>query len=277
MMNASPYKSLPVKATRVRKPNLCMIFWLGVFLSAAATGAWAIELNDVVRTLETPFQADSAKSTRIFDYSADFSQESRIASLDRMQRASGGIEVAFAIQGHQKVTAVKFRWLYLQPTSQEIVSDGKTLWVYLPENNQVIQSDIETDKEARQNDPMVFLTGLGNLSRDFLIGWALPSSDSDGNHVLELTPRQASPIISRLVIVIDHLAVEAYLQHEQRGGTDGIHFPIISITVYDPNDNSTLIAFSNLRINLGIPESNFTFTIPEGVQVVRPPGREMGQ
>ncbi len=255
----------------VRNVKLSVIAWLGLVLAATTTGAWAIELNDVVSTLETPFQASADKGARIFDYSADVAQESRIASLDRMQQASGHLEVAFAGQGHEQDHAVKFRWLYLHPTNQEIVSDGKTLWVYLPENNQVIQSSIETDQEANKNDPMVFLTGLGNLSRDFQIGWATPSSDHQGNHILELTPRQASPMISRLAIVIDRQAVQAYLEHRQRSDAGGIHFPIISTTVYDPNGNSTIIAFSNLKVNLGIPETRFKFTIPEGVQVVRPP------
>jgi outer membrane lipoprotein carrier protein len=275
MMNVSLYSPHPAKAASVRKSKFFRIFWLGLFLVATATGASAVELNDVVRTLETPFQANAGKSTRINDYSADFSQESRIASLDRMQRASGRIEVAFADQEPQRPGVVKFRWLYLQPTSQEIVSDGKTLWVYLPENNQVIQSDIETGTQARQNDPMVFLTGLGNLTRDFQISWATPSSDSDGNHVLELTPRMASPMLSRLVIVVDHLAVEADLEHSQKS-KDAARFPIISTTIYDPNGNSTIIAFNNLHINIGLPDTHFAFTIPEGVQVVRPPGGEGG-
>ncbi len=275
MTNVSLYSLLPAKAASVKKSKFYKIFWLGVFLAATATGAAAVELNDVVRTLETPFQANTGGNTRIYDYSADFSQESRIASLDRMQRASGRIEVAFAEQGPQRPDVVKFRWLYLQPTSQEIVSDGKNLWVYLPENNQVIQSDIESGTEARQNDPMVFLTGLGNLTRDFQISWAVPNSDSDGNHVLELTPRMASPLLSRLVIVVDRLAVEADLKHNQKG-TGAARFPIISTTIYDPNGNSTNISFNNLRINLGLPDTNFTFAIPEGVQVVRPPGGEGG-
>ena len=272
MMIPSFYSPLPVKPLRVRKAKLSVIAWFGLVLAATTTGAWAIELNDVVSTLETPFQASAVKGTRIFDYSADFAQESRIASLDRMQQASGHLEVAFAGQEHDQGPAVKFRWLYLHPTSQEIVSDGKTLWVYLPENNQVIQSGIETGQEAHKNDPMVFLTGLGNLSRDFQIGWATPSNDNQDNHVLELTPRQPSPMISRLSIVIDRQAVQAYLEHRQRGGAGGVHFPIVSTTVYDPNGNSTVIAFSNLKVNLGIPEARFNFTIPEGAQVVRPPG-----
>ena len=287
-------------------PALC----LGIFLAVVTTPVWAVPLGDVIRTLETPFQTETAKELRIYDYSADFFQESKIASLDRLQRANGRVEVSFNYQRPQTVPDVMFRWRYDQPTTQEIVSDGETLWVYLPENNQVIQSNIEMVNKSHQSDPMTFLTGLGNLSRDFQISWASPNTDIDGNYVLELKPRRVSSLISQLVIVVDRFAVEAY---QNRGQEDkspeprrsprdsrraaqnpmqaspadkafagferdlsGIWFPIMSTTVYDPNGNSTIIEFSNLRVNIGISRTSFNFILPAGVQIIRPTGKEMG-
>ena len=283
---------------------------LSALLATLAAPAWAASLGDVISALETPFQTKTDKKLRIYDYSADFFQESKIASLDRLQRASGEVEVAFDYQRTDTVPRVKFRWQYEQPTTQEIVSDAKTLWVYLPENNQVILSDIEMVNRSRQNDPMTFLTGLGNLSRDFSIRWAVPNYDVDGNHVLELIPRRVSSLINRMIIVVDRYAVEAYLNPGQDedlavpsvpsphsappvttpptlGGRNlnfpgyednlnGRWFPILSTTVYDPNGNSTTIEFSNLRVNLGISDMSFNFIMPAGVQVVRPTGQEMG-
>lgn len=283
------------------KRSLFSALCLGVFLATVAAPAWAVALSDVIRTLETPFQTETAEELRIYDYSADFFQESKIASLDRLQRANGRVEVSFDYQRPQTVPNVMFRWQYNQPTTQEIVSDGKTLWVYLPENNQVIQSNIEMVNQSRQNDPMTFLTGLGNISRDFQISWAMPNYDIDGNYVLELTPRRVSSLINRLVIVVDRFAVEAYQKRGQEdnsfpdpmlapplpksggfavpdyeGGPNDIWFPIMSTTVYDPNGNSTIIEFSNLRVNFGIPKMTFDFIMPAGVQVIRPTGQEMG-
>lgn len=251
--------------------SLCSALCLGVFLATSAASVWAVPLDDVIRTLETPFQAETTKELRIYDYSADFFQESKISSLNRQQTANGTIEVAFDYSRKQTEPDVKFLWQYDQPTNQKIVSDGKTLWVYLPENNQVIQSDIEKINQSNQNDPMTFLTGLGNLSRDFQINWAVPDVDIEGNYILELTPLRVSSLINRLVIVVDRLAVQAY----QRQG-NGILFPVKSTMVYDPNGNSTLIEFKNLRINLGILETKFHFIVPAGVQVVRPTDKEMG-
>jgi outer membrane lipoprotein carrier protein len=275
-------------------------------VATAAAPAWAVSLRDVIRTLETPFQTETDEESRIYDYSADFFQESKITSLNRLQRANGRVEVAFDYPLERTtVPDVKFRWQYDQPTNQEIVSDGQTLWVYLPENNQVIQSDIEMVNQARQNDPMTFLTGLGNLSRDFQISWAVPNTDIDGNYILELTPRRVSSLINRLVIVVDRYAVDAYLAPAQddtedaslaglmqqapklnnlggssfpgfEGGVNDVWFPILSTAVYDPNGNSTIIEFSGLRVNIGIPDMSFNFMMPAGVQVVRPTGTEMG-
>jgi len=124
-----------------------------------------------------------------------------------------------------------------------------------------------------------------------------------------MTPRRVSSLINRLVIVVDRYAVEAYQNRGQIDqevdprqdprmqaptpgstsskfgnfdmpgydrGPNGLWFPIMSTAVYDPNGNSTIIEFSNLRVNLGISEMSFNFMMPAGVQVVRPTGKEMG-
>jgi len=186
------------------------LFLLAVLLLiVSGLPAQAAGLKDVVTALERPFQAATPAGERIEDYSADFFQESRIASLDRLQRARGQVSVRFDYRRSGEVPTVMFNWEYSEPTTQEIVSNGKTLWVYLPENNQVIQSDIEQVSRTRENDPMTFLTGLGNLSRDFQISYAEPNHDADGNYVLDLRPRRSSALLNRMVIVVDRDAVTA--------------------------------------------------------------------
>lgn len=250
---------------------------------ALARAEVLVGLNDVIRALETPFKVDATlergtAASAIVDFEADFFQESRIASLDRIQRGRGRVEVKFDRRRDDRVPLTMFRWEYDQPTNQEIVSDGRTMWVYLPENRQVIESDIQAVSEARPNDPMTFLTGLGNLSRDFQISWASPNHDVEGNYVLELRPFRISPLIQRMLIVVDRAAVltaDADFQVGLRPETGNI-FPILSTTVFDPSGNSTIIEFSDISVNRGIPSSFFEFTLPAGVEVVRPTGQEMG-
>jgi outer membrane lipoprotein carrier protein len=293
-------------------PRFAIILITVLLLMLPGLPARAAGLNDVIRALETPFQEQQIK-----DYTADFFQEARIASLDRLQRARGRVSVRFDYRTNRsnrsdQVPIVMFHWEYAEPTTQELISDGKTLWVYLPENNQVIQSDVEMVSRSRENDPMTFLTGLGNLSRDFLISWAAPNRDVAGNYVLDLRPRRTTALLNRMVIVVDRDAVEGAaaastssstpetrrpkpgiqpppgapsfedFKSKRHGGTGsstqagGLIFPILSTTVYDPNGNSTTIEFSDLRVNRGLSAGEFRFLQPAGVEVIRPTGKEMG-
>jgi len=274
-------------------------------LAVMVTPARAAGLNDVINALESPFRSGASTEKRISDYTADFFQESRIASLDRMQRARGDVKVLFDSRGQEfdrgpdsRVATVMFHWQYQEPTRQELVSDGKTMWVYLPENNQVIQSDIGLVSKARESNPMTFLTGLGNLSRDFQINFATPNRDVEGNYILELRPRRTTALLNRMLIVVDRNVVDQAVPEEKKSeiqkewdkfappkpaaGDFGRirssrdEFPILSTTVYDPNGNSTLIEFNNIRVNVGLSPGNFRFMLPAGVEVVRPTGKEMG-
>jgi outer membrane lipoprotein carrier protein len=282
--------------------------FIATLLATVSNPAWAAGLNDVIDALEAPFRGVGSEEKQIRDYTADFFQQSRIASLDREQRARGEVKVLFDRRGDERgperVATVMFHWQYEEPTRQELVSDGKTMWVYLPENNQVIQSDIGLVSKARESNPMTFLTGLGQLSRDFQINFATPNRDVEGNYVLELRPRRTTTLFNRMVIVVNRYAVDKFATEEKavpqepksrfekelsklnppkaapgegfgsRRGSDD--FPMLSTTVYDPNGNSTLIEFSNIRYNVGLAPGSFRFMLPAGVEVVRPTGKEMG-
>jgi len=258
--------------------RIVLLLWLAVALSGPlcapqpAAAKELVGLNDVIKALEGPFQEATPAQAAIYDFQGDFFQESRVASLDRVQRGQGRVMVKFDRVRGDRVPRALFRWEYDQPTTQEIVSNGRTMWVYLPENRQVIQTELDIVNQSRPDDPLTFLTGLGNLSRDFQIAWAVPNQDVEGNYVLELRPRRVSPMINRLLVVVDR---DAVFDLTRRGETGGI-FPILSTTVYDPSDNSTIIEFSDIRVNRGISSTFFDFILPAGVEVVRPTGQEMG-
>ncbi len=247
------------------------IFVAGLMTAPAAP---AQSIGDVISALEVPFKSSTPVADAVHDVEADFTQESSIASLDRTQQGSGRVVMRFEHQGSDKVPLVKFRWEYDRPTRQEIVSDGRTMWVYIPENNQVIESDISGISEARAQDPLTFLTGLGNLSRDFLIRWASPDRDADGNYILKLTPRKATTMFREMEVTVDRRAVIDYA----RSGVTGRDFPIRSTTAIDPNGNRTVITFDRrtLRLNRGVSDLTFRFVMPAGVDVVRPSGQHMG-
>ncbi len=247
---------------------------LALLLLALAVPVCAESVGDVINALEIPFRNDTPAAEAVHDIEADFTQESSIASLDRTQQGSGRVTLRFVQQATGQVPLVKFRWEYDRPTRQEIVSDGQTMWVYIPDNNQVIQSDISEVSEARAQDPLTFLTGLGNLSRDFLVRWASPNRDDGGNYILKLTPKTTTTMFRELEVTVDRRAVIDYA----RAGITGREFPIRSTTAIDPNGNKTVITFErdSLRLNRGVSDLNFRFIMPAGVDVVRPSGNRMG-
>jgi outer membrane lipoprotein carrier protein len=231
-----------------------------------------VGLKEITQTLERPFRSESPSNERIRDFRGDFSQLSWLASLDREQRGQGRVAVRFGQALGEKGPLTQFRWEYAQPNNQEIISDGHTLWVYLPENNQVIQSEIEPHGDARTDDPLAFLTGLGNLSRDFQISLDSPSHDSAGNYVLLLQPRRPSAMIRQMRIVVDRAAITDYIRNHKTGQI----FLLVLTKVTDPNDNTTLIEFTNVRVNQQLSADSFNFILPAGVELVRPGGQPMG-
>ncbi len=233
-----------------------------------------ISLNDVSDALQNPFKAEVVRErgTNITDFQGDFFQQSQIAAIERVQRARGYVSFHFDYRAGEAVPLAMFRWEYQEPNRQEVVSNSQTMWVYLPENRQVIQSDIQQVAQQRSDNPMTFLTGLGNLSRDFSVRWAIPEHDQDGNYVLELKPRRVSSLIQSLQIVVDRRAVVDFVENNKVGN----YFPILATTMLDPANNSTTIEFSNVSINRGLSLGFFEFIRPAGVEVVRPTGSEMG-
>jgi outer membrane lipoprotein carrier protein len=225
-----------------------------------------VSLERVIQALEAPFGQKGEKGGAIADFEADFRQESRLASLERTQRGRGTVAVKFGPKLGTQASLAKFRWDYEQPARQEIISDGRTLWVYLPENRQVIESQLDLS-ETRPDDPVTFLTGLGNLSRDFQIDWGRPNRDKDGHWVLELRPRRPSPLIDTLQVTVNKEAVSS---------PNAAAFPIRSTRVIDPTGNETFIEFADVRINRGLGDELFRFRIPEGVEVIRPSNQSTG-
>ena len=146
-----------------------------------------------------------------------------------------------------------FRWEYVEPEIQEIVSDGRTMWVYLPENNQVIVSDIQHVQDQQGDNPVTFLSNLGNLSRDFQISWGAERTDENGNFLLQLVPRKESQLISRMEVAVARDAVTDWLQGKATGQT----FPLHATRVTDAGGNRTSIAFQEPRVNGQLPESQF--------------------
>lgn len=235
-----------------------LLLMLGIrpCVQAGTTG-----LDSVVAALQAPFQADAAHN-RIRDFQAAFTQEAYLSSLDQVQTAGGRVTVRFAAG----TAGAPFRWEYLDPDPQLIVSDGRTVWVYLPDNRQVIESPLPADGRAGTDNPLAFLTDLGDLDRRFVIDWGEPRRTSAGNYRLLLRPRQPSAYLEQLLLEVDQAVV---------AGQSG--FPLRTVTLFGTAENRTTVTFSDPRINQDPDPALFRFTPPPGTEVLHPEQGAFGQ
>jgi outer membrane lipoprotein carrier protein len=236
------------------------IFLTGLMSPCAHAGS--VSLDTVVAALQKPFQSET-KQNRIRDFQAKFSQEAYLSSLDQVQTASGRVTVRFA---DSKACAARFRWEYLLPDPQLIVSDGKTVWVYMPENRQVIESPMPASDQTGTDNPLAFLTDLGNLSRQFSITWGEPRQSPEGHYRLVLRPRQPSAFLEQLLLEVDQAVVAGKLV-----------YPLRAATLFGASDNRTVVRFSEPRLNQGPGENLFRFKAPAGTEVLRPEQNAFGQ
>ena len=231
-----------------------VIVWLIAVLVFCSGGAvWAQDdLKVVVETLEGGYRL-------LNDLQADFIQRSNIPGI---KAESKGIGQVFLKKG--KDGPPLFRFNYSKP-KQQIISNGKTVWFYMPENRQVMVTEAAALLEGESGAVMGVLTGLGRITRDFTVRPAGNGKDKDGNYILELKPKKKNPVYSQLILAVSGVAVESY----RREGKATEPFPLVTSTVYDTAGNKILLEFSKIKTNRGIDGSRFSFTPPEGVEVIR--------
>jgi outer membrane lipoprotein carrier protein len=177
----------------------------------------------------------------IRDFSADFVQSYRAGVLKTQSHESG--TVAIKKPG-------KMRWTYTKPERKELVSDGVTLYWYVPEDKQVVERDVA----AQASTPDLFLSGRGDIARDFTASYA--DTPLQGTVALKLVPRKNEPEYEYLVVALDpgRLQIRALVTRDHQGG------------------ESTL-TFSNMKENRGLSDKDFVFRVPSGVKVVTDTGR----
>lgn len=247
-------------------PGLKFIVGLLLALLPLTVQAGEINLEDVVRTLERPFQRNTPAAQRIAGFRGEFKQQSRVAAIDRVQQGAGEVLFKFDEVADQTSLRPRFRWDYRLPTEQTIISDGRTLWVYIPDNRQVVRSDVSQIRAGQGENPLTLLNGLGDLSANFTIAWADSRTDERGNYRLALRPRQNSQLVQSMTVLVSQRALEEWLQQQQTGAS----FPLLATEVIDAQGNRTRISFQQMEISKDLPDQLFQFQPPADVEVVTP-------
>lgn len=142
--------------------------------------------------------------------------------------------VAFARPG-------KMRWDFAGE-DKHYISDGSTMWVYLAADKQAFKYE-NWDADG---SPESLLSSLDNLDRLYTV--SVDKTD-DTATVLSLKPRANA--------TYDH--VKLALNGE---------LVVQTVTVFDAMGTTTTLAFTDVELSPELPDTTFSFTPPEGVEVI---------
>jgi outer membrane lipoprotein carrier protein len=191
---------------------------------------------------EEIIQKLQSKMDSMSDWQANFKQKAYISSVGQSDLSSGTVK----IKKPRKVL-----WEYLEPGRQVLSVDGKKLYFYTEEDRQVMARDLDSDALSGGN--LLFLVGEKKLKDTFnmeLIREETPTSESVK---LKMVPKKEDAALSYLILTLDKKTLR-----------------ILSLQSFDPFENNTMVEFSNVMENQGLPDKIFLFRIPEGVEVVHP-------
>lgn len=136
----------------------------------------------------------------------------------------------------------KFRWNYLKPFKQEIVSDSGKVWYYDEDLEQVTIRKLDKSVGAT---PALLLSGDINLEDNF----SFQQQGSDGEMSwIKLLPKNEDSGFKYVLIGFDQ----------------GL---LAGMELSDNFGQLTRIYFSEIKMNPKLPDSLFKFTPPEGVDV----------
>ena len=224
----------------MKKAVIYGIVVLLVSVSGAGYGLAASGENVSVEDVLNMVHARYGKSA----FCANFGQISTLTGMGIQDTAEGS-----ACFKHPD----KMRWHYRSPEEQFIVSDGETLWVYRPVDNQVMVGKAKEFFGAGEGAS--FFTDVAMLKKGFDVDWAEQNwqeeAKSQNAWALRLVPKNVRPEFVSLCLLIDKDSHEI--------------FEAIS---YNNFGDETRMRFSRPDFDKPVPEAQFTFGIPPGVDVV---------
>jgi outer membrane lipoprotein carrier protein len=183
----------------------------------------------IARRLQTRYQG-------IHDFSADFVQIYRGGVLKTQTQERGTVAVK---------KPGKMRWIYSSPERKELVSDGRKIYWYVPADKKV---DVY-DPADQASTPALFLTGKGDIARDFTASYV--DAAAPGAIALKLVPKKAEPEYEHLVVMLDPVTLQ-----------------IRTLITRDRQGGESTLTFTNMKENRGLSDKDFVFRIPRGVNVV---------
>lgn len=186
----------------------------------------------------------NTKQTDAKQQLSDFVKNIKSATGQFAQQSSGASQNKGTQSGNFSFERPgRFVWDITKPYEQKVVSDGQKVYQYDPDLAQVTIRNIQDSVGA---SPASILFGNNDLDDNFTVK-VLP--ESDGMVWLRATPKVADQGMSYMDIAFaNNLPAE--------------------LRIRDSFGQTTTIKLRNFKANVQIPASEFSFTAPEGVDVV---------
>ncbi|TCV93149.1 outer membrane lipoprotein carrier protein [Luteibacter rhizovicinus] len=137
----------------------------------------------------------------------------------------------------------QFRWETTAPYKQTIVADGSRVWLFDPDLEQVTVRKQSTEESQ---SPLTVLTDISQLDRDFKV---TEQGERDGLTWLRLTSTGKDPQFAFADLGFDANGLARMMFRDQLG-------------------NTTEIRFAGWVRNAALPAGTFSFTPPEGADVI---------
>ena len=206
---------------------------VSVIPGAASPSAQALAPADLARAIQQKYGT-------VRDLSASFEHRYRGGVLKKEAVERGTVQIK---------KPSRMRWVYESPERKIFVADGTRIYSYIPEDRQVIIAPVPAEEDA--TTPALFLSGHGNLVRDFVASFPLAADPTPGTWSLKLVPHRREAEYDWIVLVVDRST-----------------YRLRRLITADAQGGESAFTFSNVRENVGVPDSAFRFTIPRGVDVV---------
>jgi outer membrane lipoprotein carrier protein len=219
---------------------LLLLLPLSLLLLAPA----AVPQDAVPPTAAEVARSVQARYEQVRDFSADFVQSYTGGVLGEKVTEQGTVLIK---------KPGKMRWTYTSPERKIFVSDGVNMYSYVPEDRQVIVTPVAPSDETT---PTLFLAGKGDITRDFVVSYTDVGGAPEGTLALNLVPTRHETDYNALILVVDRktYGLRMLITTDQQGG-------------------QSTFTFSKLKENIRIPDSEFVFKIPRGVEVIRQDAR----
>jgi len=207
---------------------ILLIFVFSFFLPFASIEAQTLTVDEVVQRIR-----ESREKTK--DFSADLLQEKKISLLKEKVISKGKIRF-------KKPDKISIEFFH--PETSQMVYDGKTFLLYFKEEKMAERYQV-------QGNPVVekYLLFSKDPFQEKLAQWRIVE-DRETILALEILPKVKDPLFVKTRMWISK--------------KDWI---ITGMEMVEKNGDTTTLRYSNMRVNMGLADSDFEIRLPKDVKV----------